>query len=249
MATTSFVENIVQSIKQRHSTEVDFFIFKSDDQKIIDAMKQLNDLGRYERDIIYTDPMWADFLNCKSDIMFEEACLLSYYKAEFLAEYLNCEIHENLLCELFNILFMHEITLLPPSVNNSCFDFSVVDDKTLRCGFVCYGNTYIDVISNDTFKNFEDFVIKAINICSIEEVSTLIKSGATDCFGHTRKAMIESFENFTSGQSKKIKLLHDEEFTKKELGLMEFENLNWAYSSSWFLDENTGELIYMGKEL
>lgn len=251
MATTSFVENIIQSIKQRHSVEVDFSIFKCDDQKIIDAVKQLNDLRRFEWDIIYTDTMWAEFLNNKSDIVFKEACLLSYYKAEFLSEYLNCEIHENPLFELVKTLFSNGITLLLPSVNNMIFEFSVVDYKTLRCGFVCYGSTYdvlINSICDDKFKNFEDFVIKAINICSIEEVSVLIKSGATDCFGHTRKAMIESFENFTSGKSKNIEILHDKEFSKKDLGLMEFEDLNWAHSSSWFLDEATGELIYMGKE-
>lgn len=107
------------------------------------------------------------------------------------------------------------LKVLPPDVNESFSDFAIVKGKkTIRFGLGAIKNlghgAADDLVSKREegghFKNLEDFLTRissgSINKKSLE---ALIKSGALDSFGYTRKDLIEQIEILISYSQKKDK--------------------------------------------
>lgn len=103
-----------------------------------------------------------------------------------------------------------DISVLPPSVNESFTDFTVIDDSTIRFGLDSIKNfghaaaaAIIDERKSERFESIGDFASRiggtAINRRSIE---ALIKAGALDEFGD-RASMMEKIEHILQVLSQK----------------------------------------------
>lgn len=99
----------------------------------------------------------------------------------------------------------HGVKLLPPDVNSSYLDFSV-ENGGIRFGLLAIKNLGRGVI-NDIVKERENGKYKSLyDLCkrlvgtelNKRAVEALIKSGALDSLGHTRRSMFMCYENILS---------------------------------------------------
>src|SRR5690625_7426925 len=90
------------------------------------------------------------------------------------------------------------ITVLPPSVNSSAHAFTAVG-KDIRFGLGAVRNVGANVVAGiiaareekGEFTSFQDFLNKVpAQVCNKRTVEALIKGGAGDGLGHTRRAML-----------------------------------------------------------
>jgi len=135
---------------------------------------------------------------CYALIAYQTAYLKAHYPAEFMAALLTSD-HGNidrLSIEIAECERMG-IKILPPSVNESFSNFTVVGDKAIRFGLAAIKNmgegpikAIIEARKKNKFKNLEDFLnrvpAKELNKKVLE---SLIKSGAMDCFGSREKML------------------------------------------------------------
>ncbi|NOZ01541.1 MAG: DNA polymerase III subunit alpha, partial [Deltaproteobacteria bacterium] len=142
----------------------------------------------------------------------------AYLKAHFPAEFLCAILTAEKGDQDKLTLFIHEardlgVDVLLPDVNRSQADFTVEDTKTgsgeevpaIRFGLGAVkgvGDKAVEVIlearEQGPFEDFMDFLVRVdprkVNRRVIE---ALIKSGALDCFEHTRRAMVEGLERLS----------------------------------------------------
>ncbi|MDP9792479.1 DNA polymerase-3 subunit alpha [Catenuloplanes nepalensis] len=94
------------------------------------------------------------------------------------------------------------ITVLPPDVNESSGPFTPVDGN-IRFGLQAVRNVGANVVDSviatrstkGAFDDFNDFIEKIeIVACNKRVVESLIKAGAFDSMGHTRKGLLEHHE-------------------------------------------------------
>jgi len=131
---------------------------------------------------------------------FQTAYLKAHFPAEFMAALLTSdqENTDRVAIEISECQQMG-IEVLPPSVNDSFPNFTVISDKTIRFGLAAIknvGHNLIDAIikekkENGKFKNLDDFASrifhKDFNKKSLE---SLIKSGAMDEFGERNQMLV-----------------------------------------------------------
>lgn len=142
---------------------------------------------------------------CYAMISYQTAYLKAHYPTEFMAALLSSD-HDNTDRVVIEMNECGEmgIAVLPPSVNESFANFTVVDNNTIRFGLTAIkglGEAVINDIINarkeGKFKSIEDFLKrvpdKVVNKKSIE---ALAYSGAFDELGD-RKALAESCEEMT----------------------------------------------------
>lgn len=95
------------------------------------------------------------------------------------------------------------ITVLPPDVNSSTANFSAVGDS-IRFGMTAVRNVGANVVaeivkareSKGAFTSFADFLEKVpATVCNKRTIDSLIKAGAFDSLGHTRRALNAIHEN------------------------------------------------------
>ena len=98
------------------------------------------------------------------------------------------------------------ITVLPPDVNASEADFVSRDDATVLFGLAAVRNVGRNVVDSlvrtraakGRYTSFPDFLEKAEEaVCGKRTVESLIKAGAFDGLGHTRKGLADAFEPMT----------------------------------------------------
>ena len=136
-------------------------------------------------------------------ISYRTAYLKAHYPSEFMAALMSCDsgdtdkiVIEMMECEEMGM------QVLPPSVNESFGNFTVVDDKTIRFGLSAIkglGLGSIDGLLEERKKgpytSLEEFLKRvpsqALNKKSIEAMAC---SGALDELGE-RRAIVESFED------------------------------------------------------
>ena len=94
------------------------------------------------------------------------------------------------------------LTVLPPDVNDSAGPFTPVDGK-IRFGLEAVRNVGANVVDSiiatrtakGRFSSFNDFIEKIdVVACNKRVVESLIKAGAFDSLGHTRKGLLERHE-------------------------------------------------------
>ncbi len=131
----------------------------------------------------------------------------AYLKANFPAEYMS-----GLLTSVGDdkdkmAVYLGEcrrmgITVLPPDVNTSLGPFSPVKE-TIRFGLQAVRNVGANVVESiiatraakGAYTSFPDFLAKSdLVICNKRTVESLIKAGAFDSLGHTRRGLIEVHE-------------------------------------------------------
>jgi DNA polymerase-3 subunit alpha len=94
--------------------------------------------------------------------------------------------------ELVQDARLHNINVYPPSLHSRNTDFEIMDDKKILFGLSHIrgvGRSAVEVISGLKLDTFKDFVsnLKKIHRNVAE---SLIKSGACDCYGHSRTKML-----------------------------------------------------------
>lgn len=140
---------------------------------------------------------------CYAMISYRTAYLKAHYPIEFMAALMSCDhdVTDRIVLEITECENMG-IAVLPPSVNDSFVNFTVVDNKTIRFGLSAIKglgvgslNELLEARKKGPYKTLEDFLqrvpAKVINKKTIE---SLAASGALDALGE-RKAIIESYED------------------------------------------------------
>jgi DNA polymerase-3 subunit alpha len=149
--------------------------------------------------------------------------MISYYtaylKANFLVEFLtSCLMHDNDDVEkvekYLNDARDFNITVLPPDINESSAEFTIVDDRTIRFGLLSIKNIGEPLVKeiekerklNGKFRSIGDFLLrvkhKELNKKSLE---SLIKAGVFDSL-HPRHVLYHNLEELLSFNQKSQKL-------------------------------------------
>jgi DNA polymerase-3 subunit alpha len=102
------------------------------------------------------------------------------------------------------------IQVLPPDVNDSIADFRAVG-KDIRFGLEAIRNVGLGVVqeiirtreTEGKFESFQDFVSKVpASVCTKKVIESLIKAGAFDSFGVSRRALFEAHEEIIASEIK-----------------------------------------------
>jgi DNA polymerase-3 subunit alpha len=159
--------------------------------------------------------LW-DILLPFSDYAFNKAHsaaygLVSYWTAYLKANY-RCEYMAGLLTSVRDdkdksALYLNEcrhlgIKVLPPDVNFSAANFTPVGDD-IRFGLAAIRNVGVNVVDaivqsrreKGRYASFEDFLRKVpAVVCNKRTIESLIKAGAFDSLGHTRRGLVAVHE-------------------------------------------------------
>ncbi|MEX0951516.1 MAG: DNA polymerase III subunit alpha, partial [Gammaproteobacteria bacterium] len=136
-------------------------------------------------------------------IAYQTAWLKAHYPAAFMAAVLSSDMDNTdkivLLCEEVRRM---QLTLEPPSINTSRYEFSVADLDTIRFGLGAVkgvGHSAIDAIiearEQQPFTDLFDFCrrcdLKRVNRRVLE---ALVRCGAMDDFGHGRNTLLGNLD-------------------------------------------------------
>lgn len=130
-------------------------------------------------------------------VAYQTAFLKYYYPVEFMAALMTSVIENpSKVAEYIYACRQMDIQILPPDINRGAADFSV-DEGNIRYGLAAIksiGRPVIEAITENRreygpFKNLEDFITRmsAKDVMNKRIIENLIKSGALDCLGGTRK--------------------------------------------------------------
>ncbi|MEA3417470.1 MAG: DNA polymerase III subunit alpha [Thermodesulfobacteriota bacterium] len=136
-------------------------------------------------------------------IAYRTAFLKAHFPVELMASLLTSEIHSiDGVVKYIAECRSHAIDVLPPDINESGKEFTVVGSK-IRFGLVAVKNvgegaieSIIDVRKKGIFSSFYDFCERvALQKVNKRVVESLIKCGAFDSTGANRSEMMESLED------------------------------------------------------
>ena len=130
-------------------------------------------------------------------VAYQTAFLKYYYPVEFMAALITSVIENSTkVAEYIYACRQMQIQILPPDINHGVADFSV-DGQNIRYGLAAIkgiGKPVVEAIVSEReayglFKNLEDFITRmsAKGTLNKRVIENLIKSGALDCLGGTRK--------------------------------------------------------------
>jgi DNA polymerase-3 subunit alpha len=139
---------------------------------------------------------------CYAMISYQTAYLKAHYPIEFMAALLSSD-HDNtdrVVLEMNECVEMG-FSVLPPSINESFSNFTVVDDKTIRFGLSAIKGLGEGIIQDiitarkaGRFASLEDFLKRVtLKVLNKKTIEALAYSGAMDEFGD-RKALAESYQ-------------------------------------------------------
>jgi len=190
-------------------------------------------------------------------ITYQTAYLKQYYPAEFFSALLSSEKdNTDKIVKYINEVKRMNLEVLPPSIHQSGDDFTPIDGKILfGLGAIKgVGSKAIEsIIQNRPFNSLEEFITK-VDTQKVNKrvLESLIKSGAMDNLGYSRKAMLEQIEDmleykkrledgekrksdslfadFDDFVNEKLELKNLAEFDKKTLLDLEYESLGFYVS-------------------
>lgn len=133
------------------------------------------------------------------------AYLKAHYPTEYMAALLTSQKdNKDKLAVYLGECRHMGITVLPPDVNASRAQFSAVGED-VRFGLSAVRNVGINVVDaivaaredKGEFTSFEDFLDKVpAVVCNKRTIDSLIKAGAFDSLGHTRRSLQACHEDF-----------------------------------------------------
>ncbi|QCD53013.1 DNA polymerase III subunit alpha [Campylobacter sp. RM16192] len=140
-------------------------------------------------------------------ITFQTAYLKTYYPAEFMAALLTSEEdNADKIAKYIDETKRMGIAILPPCINRSMKEFSVVSEN--GSDVIIYGlgaikgvggaaiENIIEERANGKFEGLDDFVSRIDSFrVNRRVVESLTKSGAFDTFGFTRKMLFNNLDN------------------------------------------------------
>lgn len=136
-------------------------------------------------------------------VSYQTAFLKYYYPVEFMAALMTSVIENpSKVAEYIYACRQMNIKILPPDINRGVANFSV-DKGNIRYGLAAIksiGRPVIEAIVSDRkefgpFKNLEDFITRMSVKESLNKrvIENLIKAGALDCLGGTRKQFMSIY--------------------------------------------------------
>jgi DNA polymerase III subunit alpha len=131
----------------------------------------------------------------------------AYLKANYPAEYMAALLTSMKDDKDRSAIYLNEcrrmgIKVLPPDVNDSDFDFTP-RGTDIRFGLSAVRNVGANVVGSlietrkakGRFESFHDFIAKVdATVCNKRVLESLIKAGAFDALGHTRKGLLHVHE-------------------------------------------------------
>ena len=131
----------------------------------------------------------------------------AYFKANYPAEYMAALLTSNADDKDKKALYLSDcrrkgIQVLPPEVNDSVLQFAAVG-KDIRFGLGAVRNVGEQVVQSiietrqkkGNYVSFVDFLEKVeVTVCNKRVIESLIKAGAFDSFGHSRKSLCQLHE-------------------------------------------------------
>ena len=141
-------------------------------------------------------------------VTFQTAYLKAYYPAEFMAALLTSEeSNVDKIVRYIDEIKRINIEILPPSINKSCKEFSVVKNEghdgiifglgaIKGVGGAAIENIIAERDAKGEFKSMDDFVSRIDPFKVNKKVfESLIKAGCFDEFGFSRKMLLQNVEN------------------------------------------------------
>jgi len=139
-------------------------------------------------------------------ISYQTAYLKANYPVQFMAAILSIRMgNQDKVAQYVHDTRRMGIVVLPPDINESFSDFTVVGDS-IRFGLSAIKNVGINVIESiqdkrkesGKFKDFIDFCERVDSIVlNKKTLESLIKSGTFDSLGKSRKFLFNNFEKIT----------------------------------------------------
>lgn len=155
---------------------------------------------------------------CYAVVAYQTAYLKHYYPSEFMAAMLNSFLGDGARAALY-IQYCRDknIKVLPPHINQSGESFTVDADGSVRFGMAAIKNVGVSAAQaivrererNGQFKGMHDFINRIISLPEVNKrsVECLIKAGALDGMGNTRRSLVTSFEQIMESAASGAKRL------------------------------------------
>lgn len=134
-------------------------------------------------------------------LAYQTAYLKAHYPAAFMAAVMSADLdHTDRLVMIKDDCRKSGLKLLAPDVNRSAYQFSVADDESILYGLGAIkgvGRSAVDAIvtereCNGAYEDLTEFCrrvdLEKVNRRALE---AMIKSGAMDCFGRSRRSLID----------------------------------------------------------
>ena len=141
-------------------------------------------------------------------ISYRTAYLKAHYPAEYFAALLTSVLdNATKVKEYIADAQKFGVSVLPPDINLSRADFSVVDGN-IRFGLTAirnvggqFASAIVKVRENGVYKSFDNFVSR-LGDCDLNKrtVEALVKCGVFDSLGITRRALVASYENIIESE-------------------------------------------------
>ncbi|STQ87053.1 DNA polymerase III subunit alpha [Helicobacter muridarum] len=140
-------------------------------------------------------------------LTFQTAYLKTYFEHEFMAAMLTSESHKvEAVAKYLDEVKSMGLEVLPPHINTSKIDFSVIFDNGVKkivfglgairgAGGGPLQNIIDERFSNGTYKDMEDFIAR-IDFSRLTKriLEPLVKSGSLDGFGYTRASLLQNLD-------------------------------------------------------
>jgi DNA polymerase-3 subunit alpha len=130
------------------------------------------------------------------------AYLKANFPLEFTAAHLTTEINDSdKLAKIIKELKSKKITILPPDINQSNYEFTIENDS-IRFGLGAIkhvGQNSCEAIKKERetggpYKSFRDFLKRTKKVTNRKCLEMLIKAGALDCFGEDRTELLKKLD-------------------------------------------------------
>lgn len=179
-------------------------------------------------------------------LSYQTAFLKRYYPIEYFCSVINNRLgNPKDTAKYLKLLKTLNIELLPPDINHSNALFTPQGDK-IRYGLACIKNVGRQAIeavikerdNNGKYTDFSDFARRASSAALNKRmIESLIKGGAFDSFGHTRRTMLACYEDILNIEAEARNLL--------ESGQMFFDfMLHEEYKYNELPESQKEKLIY-----
>lgn len=139
-------------------------------------------------------------------ISYQTAYLKANFRVQFMAAILSIRMgNQDKVAQYVNDTRRMGIVVLPPDINESFADFTVVNDA-VRFGLSAIKNVGTNVIESmenerkngGRFKDFIDFCERVeTSVLNRKTLESLIKTGTFDSLGQSRKFLFDNFEKIT----------------------------------------------------
>ena len=195
---------------------------------------------------------------CYAVVAYRTAYLKAYYPAEFMAAMLNSFLGNLDKVPIYiNECKKKNIEILKPDINESFTKFTA-KNNSIRFGLGSIKNVGLAAVdsivkereTNGHYKDFTDFCERiygeSVNKKCIE---SLIKAGAFDNLGKTRKTLIASFENIIDMIADANNKAYSGQVTMFDIGNDNEEMQKMKYTYTEFEEYSEKEMLSMEKEM